>query len=68
MCWCSRESRENQIRCRIRYPDWIPDLTKEKSGVETMLLARFDKKLTIAGKITPQLVSNADNEGYGHHC
>jgi hypothetical protein len=29
--------------------DWIPNLAKEKGGVESRLLAGFGEKLTMAG-------------------
>jgi hypothetical protein len=39
----------NQIKYRICCRDWILDLAKEKSGVESRLLAGFGKKLNVAG-------------------
>ena len=39
----------NQIGYDIRCRDRIPDLAKEKSGVESRLLAEFGEKLTMAG-------------------
>ena len=39
----------NWIKYRIHCQDWIPDLVKEKSGIESRLLAKFGGKLTMAG-------------------
>jgi hypothetical protein len=38
----------NRTGYRIHCWDWIPDLAKEKSGIEYGLLVGFDKKLTMA--------------------
>ena len=39
----------NQIGYDIRCRDRIPDLAKEKSGVESRLLAGFSQKLIVVG-------------------
>jgi hypothetical protein len=38
-----------RIGCRIYHRDRILDLTKVKSGVETMLSTRFGKELNVMG-------------------